>query len=305
MNGPARQMEEYMDDVASPTYRSIWGDLRGVSFTQRWIDAGGVRTRLLESGDPGASPLIFLHGTGGHSEAFVRNLGPHGERYWTIAMDMLGHGWTAHPGRDLEIPDYVDHVMAMMDELGISRAAFSGESLGGWVATRLAIEHPERVSALVLNTAGGTRADPKVMETIRTLSTKAVEDPSWPFVKARLEWLMADPSRVNNDLVAARQAIYAQDGMAVAMAHTLALQDMEVRQRNLLRDEDLARVSVPTLVLWTSHDPTAPAAEGERIAGVIPGAEYVLMQDCGHWPQFENPTEFNCLHLDFLDRVVP
>ena len=92
--------------------------------------------------------------------------------------------------------------------------------------------------------------------------------------------------------------------LAVSRGETLVLQDMETRQRNLLHDEDLARITVPTLVLWTSHDPTAPPAEGERIAGVIPGAEFVVMQDCGHWPQFEKPEEFNSIHLDFLNRAV-
>lgn len=302
------QEMEFPVTEAVPTtlsaYRSMWADLRGVTFSQRWIDAQGVSTRALVAGSPEQPPLLFLHGTGGHAEAYVRNLGAHGEHFWTLAIDMIGHGWTAHPDSDLEIADYCQHVLRLLDALGIDRIAISGESLGGWVAARLAIDHPERVSAIVLNTAGGTRADPTVMDTIRRLSTKAVEDPSWDFVKARLEWLMADPGHVNDDLVATRQAIYAQPGMVDVMRRTLVLQDMPTRQRNLLHDEDLTRISAPALVLWTTHDPTAPPAEGERIAGAIPGAEFVVMSDCGHWPQFENPTEFNRIHLDFLTRAL-
>src|SRR5262249_25386435 len=156
---------------ASTGYHSMWADLRGVSFAQSWVDAGGVATRTLTAGDPAAPALLFLHGTGGHAEAFTRNLGPHAERFRTIAIDMVGDGWTAQRHEDIEIRHYVQHVRAVLGALGIERVAISGESLGGWVGAQLAIDHPERVWALVLNTAGGTRANPKVMDTIRTLST--------------------------------------------------------------------------------------------------------------------------------------
>ena len=54
------------------------------------------------------------------------------------------------------------------------------------------------------------------------------------------------------------------------------------------------------MVLWTSHDPTASDEVGQRIAGLIPNAHYVLMQGCGHWPQFEDPDTFNRIHVDFF-----
>jgi 2-hydroxy-6-oxonona-2,4-dienedioate hydrolase len=282
------------------SYRSIWADVRGVQISQRWVDAGGIRTRLLESGDPRDELVLFLHGTGGHAEAYIRNLGPHGEHRWAVAMDLIGHGFSQLATEPLEIPHYVDHVIALLDTLSVERAVISGESLGGWVAARIALDHPERISRLVLNTTGGTRADPRVMGRIYSLSMRAVEAPTWEFVRERLEWLMADPSIVNDDLVATRQAIYSQPGMIESMRATLALQDMEIRLRNLISDDDLARIAAPTLVLWTSHDPTAPAEEGRRIAAIIPNAQFALMEDCGHWPQYESAEEFNQIHQKFL-----
>jgi len=299
-NRAARRGPKELGLTGVSDYRSMWADLRGAQISQRWVTAGGIRTRLLESGNSENDVVLFLHGTGGHSEAFIRNLGPHGERRWAIAMDLIGHGFSQLAIAPLEIPDYVDHVIAVLDALSIERAAISGESLGGWVAARIALEHPERVSRMVLNTTGGTRADPQVMARIHSLSMRAVEEPTWDFVRERLEWLMADPASVNDDLVATRQAIYAQPGMIESMRATLALQDMETRVRNLISDDDLKRIDVPTLVLWTSHDPTAPAEEGRRIAGIIPNAEFALMEDCGHWPQFEKPEEFNRIHQEFL-----
>ena len=283
------------------SYRSIWADLRGVPISQHWVDAGGIRTRLLESGRPDGELVLFLHGTGGHAEAYIRNLGPHGERRRAVAMDLIGHGFSQLATEPLEIPHYVDHVLALLDHLSVERAVISGESLGGWVAARIALDHPERVSRLVLNTTGGTRADAQVMARIFSLSMRAVEEPTWDFVRERLEWLMADPSTVNDDLVATRQAIYSQPGMIESMRATLALQDMETRVRNLISDDDLRRITAPTLVLWTSHDPTAPADEGRRIAGLIPDAQFALMEDCGHWPQYESAEEFNRIHQQFLD----
>ncbi|MGV0804050.1 alpha/beta hydrolase, partial [Mycolicibacterium elephantis] len=68
------------------------------------------------------------------------------------------------------------------------------ESLGGWVAARAAVDHPERIDKLVLNTAGGSQADPEVMKRIITLSMAAAENPTWETVQARIKWLMADKS---------------------------------------------------------------------------------------------------------------
>lgn len=215
-------------------------------------------------------------------------------------MDMIGHGWTDKPDRPLEIEQYVDHLLRFLDAMKIDRAHVSGESLGGWVAARFAVSHPDRLSRLVLNTTGGSVARPEVMARIKELSQRAADDPTWEFIKARLEWLMADKSRVTDDLIATRQAIYAADGFKQAMRNALVLQDMEIRKRNLLSEDDWTRIVAPTLVLWTTHDPTNPVDEGRRIASMIPGAAFAVMEHCGHWPQFEDAGTFNRLHIDFL-----
>src|ERR1700761_3503134 len=119
--------------------------------------AGGVRTRYLRAGDPGKPVLVLLHGSAGHAEAYVRNLGAHGEYFSTWAIDMLGHGFTDRPGHPLEVEHYVEHLLAFLDAIDVERTNLSGESLGGWVASRLAIDHAGRVDRLVLNTAGGSQ----------------------------------------------------------------------------------------------------------------------------------------------------
>jgi 2-hydroxy-6-oxonona-2,4-dienedioate hydrolase len=94
---------------------------------------------------------------------------------------------------------------------------------------------PDRVNRVVLNTAGGSRAEPTVMARLKSISTQAAEDPSWDFIKARVEWLMKDKKDATADLIACRQAIYSQPGFKQAMANAIVLQEMDIRTRNLMR----------------------------------------------------------------------
>lgn len=287
--------------MTASQYSSLWRDLAGTAYTQGWLESGDIATRYLKSGADDAYPLILLHGVGGHAEAYARNLKSHGERFCTWAIDMVGHGWTRSPSTPREIPVYVDHILRFMDSAGIDCAHISGESLGGWVASRLAIDHPDRVNRLVLNTTGGSQADPAVMARLKELSLRAATDPSWDFIKARVEWLMADKSKATEDLIACRQWIYSQPGMEQIMVDNLVLQEMDIRVRNLIKPEDYAAIAAETLVLWTSDDPTADVSEGQRIASMIPGSQFTVMDGCGHWPQWEDVPTFDRIHLNFLE----
>src|SRR5690606_19531794 len=134
------------------------------------------------------------HGTSGHLEAFSRNIGPHvAAGFRCHAIDMLGHGYTGKPDYPYEIPRYVEHLLAYLDAQNIERAHLVGESLGGWVSAWLASEHPERVRSLQLVAAGGTKANPAVMDRIKTSTTKAVVEDDIAFTRARLELLMHHP----------------------------------------------------------------------------------------------------------------
>lgn len=281
-------------------HESIWQDLTAVEFTQGYLDAGGTRTRYIRSGTDDKPMLIFLHGTSGHAEAFSRNMGAHGQHFDTWAIDMIGHGWSDYPETTYEIPTYAEHVLRVMDTLGREKAHVSGESLGGWVATYLAVHHPDRVDRVVLNTAGGWVANPEVMERIKKVSNAAADNPTWETVKTRLEFLMYDKSMVHDDLVECRRRIFTRPGYSDITRRILCLQEMDVRKRNLITKEQYGSISSPTLVLWTSHDPTATVEQGREIASMIPGSEFVVMDKCGHWPQFENAEEFNRIHIDFL-----
>ncbi len=287
-------------------YTSVWSDLNQVEFSQGFIDAGGYRTRYLHAGDSSKPPLVLLHGITGHAEAYVRNLQSHAEHFDVWAIDFIGHGYSAKPEHPLEIPHYISQVTGFLDAIGAEKASFSGESLGGWVTARLAQLHPERVDRIVLNTMGGTMANPKVMERLYTLSMDAARDPSWERVRTRLEWLMADPSMVTDDLIRTRQMIFEQPDWLMACEMNMALQDPETRARNMISDDDLRAIQAPAMVLWTTKDPSGPVDEGRRIASLIPNGRLAVMDNCGHWPQYEDTETFNRLHLDFLlENIEP
>jgi 2-hydroxy-6-oxonona-2,4-dienedioate hydrolase len=278
----------------------VWVALGDVPHSIEHVDVGPWRTRVLQAGD--GEPLVLMPGTGGHLEAYAHNIGPLSEHFRVIAYDYPGHGYTTHATSDLELPDYVEHLAGLLDVLGVTRAHLSGESLGGWVALKFAAAHPDRTARLVLNTPGGTMARPEVMERIRSLSQAAADDPSDANIRARLEWLMADPATVTDELVAIRRTIYARPGFAESMRHLLCLQDPEIRRRNLVTDEELAAVPHGAMVIWTSDDPSGPAGVGMDMAEKIPGGRFEFIDGAGHWPQWEQRATFNQLVIDWLTK---
>ncbi len=282
--------------------RSAWLDLTGTPFSVSWVDAGGIPTRSLRAGE--GPPVVFLHGTSGHLEAFTRNVGAHvAAGYECHAIDMLGHGYTGKPDYDYEIPRYVEHFTAYLDACGLSRVNIAGESLGGWVGAWFASEHPERVISLQLIAAGGTKANPEVMERIRTSTHRAVSEDDIELTRQRLHLLMHDPERnVSDELVEVRHRIYHEPDFGANIDHLLCLQNMEVRQRNLLREDRLARLAdIPTLIIWGRQNPFGDVPEAGKMHDDIPGSRLELYDDCGHWPQHEHHERYNPMSIEFLD----
>jgi 2-hydroxy-6-oxonona-2,4-dienedioate hydrolase len=139
------------------------------------------------------------------------------------------------------------------------------------------------------------------MERLYTLTLDAVREPSREKVRKRLEWLFKDPATVTDDLLETRYRIYTQPGYRDVTEKTVGLQVMEIRQRNMLTDADLRRITVPVMLVWTTHDPAAGLDTGHRWRDNIPNCRFLLLENSGHWPQYEEPHAFNEAHIAFLE----
>ncbi|MDX2425658.1 MAG: alpha/beta hydrolase [Cycloclasticus sp.] len=285
---------------------SIWTDLMGVEYRQTYYLADGIKTRVIEAGS--GPVLVFLHGTGGHAEAYVRNIEEHAKHFHVYAIDMIGHGYTDRPDCDYSMDDFVDHLIKFLDTIGADQVYLSGESLGAMVATWTAIKHPERVIKLVQNTGilmpPNAQGKAELADALER-SKKAAGQLTKEIVRARLNWLMAEPEKtVTDEIIDVRYTIYDQPGMLPVMgkiANTIL--------GGVINDEWCERwvnpafmrdIQCPTLVLWTRHNPGQPVELAKEAMKMIPDARMVILENSAHWPQWEEPEEFNRLHLDFL-----
>jgi pimeloyl-ACP methyl ester carboxylesterase len=288
---------------------SFWIETLGASV--RYYDAGGIRTRVIEAGD--GEPVIMMHGLSGHAESFIRNVKPLAEAgYHTYAVDAIGHGFTDKPADVVyHSPLYERHLHDLMDAIGAERAHVIGQSLGAWTAWRLALAEPERFHSLISATGAGIllsdedskRQSQEIHKKVGALTSRALEEPTRERVRARLEWLMASPDRVTDELVETRYTIFNLPESRAVMGKMTTEQTSEANRAHLIGEEELARTAVPTMLIWTDKNPTVPAAVAERAAQLVPGARYELIEDAGHWPQFEQPETFNRVVADFYQGL--
>ena len=281
---------------------SLWVNLLGAEV--RFYDAKGVRTRVIEAGD--GPPLILLHGLSGHAETWSKNVIPLAEHFHVYAVDQLGHGFTDKPDVRYTIGALTQHIVDLMDTLGIRRASIAGQSLGGWVGAWLGLEQPERLQKLVLVTGAGLQPEEAdagelsdIMTRVKQVTQAALETPTRESVRKRLEWLMVRPETVMDELVEVRYRVFT-DPRSVEMLPRVVVDTTTANDDYILTAERLQRIATPTFVLWTRHNPTTPWQTAERAAALLPNARFHILEEAAHWPQFEQPAEFNRLVTDFL-----
>jgi 2-hydroxy-6-oxonona-2,4-dienedioate hydrolase len=283
-------------------FRSIWTYLNCTPHALRTVEAGGVRTRYLEAGDPSKPTLVLLHGTAGSLENFCANYEALSQDYHVLGLDLLGCGYTDKPDYDYHIPDYAAHVLAFMDSMGVQTASLIGVSLGSWVAARLAKDHPDRIVALIALAPAGIVVDAaqeeKFAADVRQRRSVAAADPTWETVSTAMGRLMLNQEDLIDDLIAVRLAIYRQESMKAAMGHLLAF----TRGNDKLSKEEWAQLQQPMLVVASVDAPNMFLDNAYEIARIVPGAELREMTGCDHWPQFEQPEQFHAAALDFLTK---
>jgi pimeloyl-ACP methyl ester carboxylesterase len=285
---------------------SIWVELMGAQ-----VRYGGTRyrTRVIEAGE--GPPLVLIHGVGGHAEAWSRNVLRLARHFRVMAIDLLWHGYSAKPpyvdGED--IPAYADQVVDLLETEGLERTHLEGESLGGWIGLWMAVTMPDRLDRLVLNTTAGVRFAPGVVperpkegrEALAARSLQAISSPTPETIRKRLEWLMASPDRVTDELVDTRLKLYSDPRVQASLRSVFQNAFGGVgAPRKLIPQERLAEIRTPTLVLWSDKNPGHGPEVGRHIADRIPGARFAVMEDAAHWPQWEHPEVHDRIVTEFL-----
>lgn len=284
---------------------TIWTELGGLEFRQTYYDVQGVPTRVLEAGS--GPPLILLHGTGGHAEAYTRNMAVHAKHFHVYAMDMIGHGYSGRPDVEYGVMDFVDHVRGFLDVIGARSAYVSGESLGGVVGAWLAVTHPAYVGKLVLNTgilmplpASGRAQIADVLARSKAVASNLTRE----VVRKRIEWLMHDPASVTDEIIDVRHQIYSQPGMAETMGRIsstiLGGAIDEEWSAKWFDCQQMRKIECPVLVLWSRHNPGQPAELAAEAMRYLPDGRLVVLEHSAHWPQWEEAELFNRVHVDFL-----
>lgn len=304
----AEDVHEAKKTMSERVPQSLWLELLGAEI--RYRDALGYRTRSIEAGE--GEPVVLLHGLSGHAETWARTVTGLAEKGLRVyAIDMLGQGLTAKPLVDYSVPLLADHVRGFLDAIGAPGAHLVGQSLGGWVAAWLAIHSPERVVSLISVTGAGLQLTDdgaalteRVGRQVGDATRRALEQPTKASVRARLEWLMHSPDVVTDELVETRFRMYTRPDFVAVADRLIDSFTAEPSPHTMLTAERLTQIACPTLILWSRQNPTMPWEVARRASELIPGAAWYLMEDAGHWPQYEKPAEFLHVVGEFLRSVV-
>ena len=249
-------------------------DIPGAAFAERHVDADGFRIRYLEAGQ--GPPLVHLHGAGGPRLSRAHDL--LAARFRVIAIEVPGFGESPENQRSRSMSELARTMAHAVAALGLDRFNLMGTSFGGTLALWLAVQHPDRLDALVLESPAAIRPEGHT-RTILSLEQLA-----------RL--LYAHPER---------QPPFRLDPAVLAKQEALV-----ARLRGPNRDADLegqlAGLQIPTLVLFGTLDRMIPPEMGRVYREKLGNGHFVLVYDAAHEIGADRPEAFTSLVSDFLER---
>lgn len=259
----------------------------------RQVELSHGTTNYLEAGS--GPPVILLHGAGFElgGNSWAGNLPLLAGRFRVLAPDCLGWGAGGQLEQGYSFAYLVDFVREFQDALGLPRSHIVGHSMGGWIASLLAYESPNRVDRLVLIASGG-------MATRRLQGMVGWRPPDEEHMRQMLRPLR--DLDVDVDAMVARALELGRDPERTArfgriMVH---MTDPETRARYHMARR-LPLISAPTLIVWGSADPVNPLELGTATHELIPNSRLRVFEGCGHAPHWERPQEVGQAILEFLE----
>lgn len=259
--------------------------------------ADGLLVHYVECGR--GPPVVLIHGSGNGAsgksnfEANMRAFASAGRR--AIALDLFGYGASSKPtDRIYDLTFHVSAVTALLRGLGLDQIDLIGNSLGGAVALRLAMDRPERVRRLVLMAPGGLASKLRYlrMPGIRAMMTAQLGwgGPTFEKLKKVFRLQVYDSSRLPEAVILERLEVARTQPRQVYK--TLRVENLVSR---------LPEVKCPTLGFWGTEDKFCPVGTAPLLARGIPDCRVILVGRCGHWVQVEHADLFNRECLQFLE----
>ncbi|MEW1998924.1 alpha/beta fold hydrolase [Streptomyces coelicoflavus] len=264
--------------------------------------------RYHEAGD--GPPLLLLHGSGPGVTGwrnYRHNLGAFAEHFRCLVLEFPGFG-VSDPADGHPMATAASAVTRFLDGLGLQRVDVVGNSMGGIVGTRFALEHPDRVRRLV--TIGGIGRNvfsPAPGEGIKLL-TEFTDAPSREGLVRWLHSMVYDPALVTEELIEERWA-QATDPETLASARLMYGSEAFAARAAAAAASDeapywalLHRLKAKTLLTWGRDDRVSPVDMALLPMRTIPDAELHVFPDCGHWVMIEQKAAWESAVLAFLTR---
>ncbi len=262
----------------------------------RWIETGpGETTHYHEVGD--GVPVVFLHGSGTGVSAAANwwlTLPAAGAHLRAIAPDLIGWGASIEPDdAPFGIREWADHVLRFLDALGIERAWLVGNSLGGWIALQLALEHPDRIIGIVSMGTGGA------IQRTAALQQHLDPDITSEGLAAAFRGFVTDPAVVPDWMVDARREVAGYEVGNGRLARVMSARERD-RHALPLQPDDLAGVTLPVLLVHGRQDRVIPVQRTLDLVEWLPHADALLLNRCGHWSMIERADAFNTALTGFI-----
>ncbi len=262
------------------------------------VEVFGQKIHYLEAGS--GPNVILLHGLGADANNWVMNTSTLAKSFHVFVPDQIGFGESDKPPINYRVGTLVDFLDGFYKKVGITKATVVGNSLGGWAAMAFTLAHPDKVERMVLVDSAGYSFEklgtPKpAIETLDGLNPSTVAGN-----KAVLALILANKALATDQ---AAERLFAthlrnRDG------YTIERFIESVYRGEDVVDGKLGAIKVPTLIIWGRQDALVPLAAGQLLATEIAGSELVVLDNCGHIPQFECAAPFNGTLLKFLNGTA-
>ena len=278
-----------------------WLMRRRARVERRTVTVDGRTWPYLEGGDPSKPVLVMVHGFGADKDHWTFYAPWLTKDYRLIAPDLPGFGENDRDGElPFDVTSQAARLKAFLDVLGIERPHLGGNSMGGWIALRFAIDYPDALRSLTLmNNAGIVGANESELQKL------AADRDYNPLVLANLEdadrliaFVVHKPTYVPARL---KPVIYAD-----ALRHRDLLDRIfwviadEMEQKPL--NDQLGKVRVPTLIIWGRHDKLIDVSCVAVLEAGIAGSTSHIFEDVAHVPMIEAPKATAMVQREFLAK---